>query len=65
MVQLSEGARRARNAYSRQWHARNRDKKREAQARYWERKAQEWGLVDELGDVEAMARALQEDKKGE
>ena len=38
---MTEQAREARRAYKREWNARNRDKVREAQARYWERKAQQ------------------------
>ena len=36
---MTEAAKEARRAYKRQWNARNRDKVKEAQARYWERKA--------------------------
>lgn len=36
---MTEAAKEARREYKRQWNARNKDKVREAQARYWERKA--------------------------
>lgn len=38
---MTEAAREARREYKRQWNQRNKDKVREAQARYWERKAQQ------------------------
>lgn len=38
---LSEAARQARNAASRAWRAKNKDRVREYNRRYWERKAQE------------------------
>ena len=39
MLELSEKAKELRRSYKREWNARNRDKIRAAQARYWERKA--------------------------
>ena len=36
---MTEQAKAARREYKRQWNQRNRDKVRQAQARYWERKA--------------------------
>jgi len=36
---MTEEAREARNAYKRQWNAKNPDKRREYMQRYWERKA--------------------------
>lgn len=41
MMELSEKALEARRAYKRKWNKENPDKVRAAQARYWERKAQE------------------------
>lgn len=38
---MSEAARRARNAYKRQWAKENPDKVKAANARYWEKKALE------------------------
>ncbi len=40
MVQISEQAKAARAAYLREWRAKNREKVRETNRRYWERKAQ-------------------------
>jgi len=40
MNQLNEQARKIRAEYYRQWRAKNRDKVREANQRYWERKAE-------------------------
>ncbi len=36
---MTEQAKAARRAYKREWNQRNKDKVKEAQARYWERKA--------------------------
>ena len=36
---MTEAAKEARRAYKREWNKRNRDKVRESQRRYWERKA--------------------------
>lgn len=36
---MTDAAREARRNYKREWNRRNKDKVREAQARYWERKA--------------------------
>lgn len=41
MAGLSDEAREARNAYRREWYAKNKDKAREQQERYWTRKAAE------------------------
>lgn len=41
MVEMNDAAKEARRAYYRRWAAANPDKRRAAQARYWERKAQE------------------------
>jgi len=38
---MNEQAKKARREYQRQWRAKNRDKVREANRRYWERKAEE------------------------
>lgn len=37
--QMSEAARQARNAYAKAWRAKNKDKVKEQNRRYWERKA--------------------------
>lgn len=37
---MTEQAKAARRAYKREWNQRNKDKVKEAQARYWEKKAQ-------------------------
>ena len=37
---MSQAAREAMNAYKREWNRQNPEKRRAAQARYWERKAQ-------------------------
>ena len=39
--QLSEEARKARNAYYREWRKKNPEKARQAQERYWKKKAKE------------------------
>ena len=41
MAEMTEAAREARNAYNRAYYARNREKVKEAKARYWARKAAE------------------------
>ena len=41
MAGLTEAAREARRAYKRAWNAKNRDKVKAAQERYWERKARQ------------------------
>lgn len=38
---MTEAAKEARRAYQREWAKKNRDKRREAQARYWAKKAGE------------------------
>lgn len=38
---MDEKAKEARRAYKREWNRRNPDKVKAAQARYWERKAQQ------------------------
>lgn len=38
---MEQQAREARNAYMRAWRAKNKDKTKEAQKRYWEKKANE------------------------
>ena len=40
-MSMSEAAREARRAYKREWNRRNPDKVKEAQERYWNRKAQQ------------------------
>ncbi len=37
---MTEQAKQARREYKRQWNRRNKDKVQQAQARYWEKKAQ-------------------------
>ena len=39
MVEMSNAAREAQREYRRAWYKNNRDKQREYNARYWERKA--------------------------
>lgn len=41
MNELSEQAKAARKAYYKEWRAKNRDKVREKNRRYWEKKAKE------------------------
>ena len=38
---MNEAAKAARREYKREWNRKNRDKVKAAQARYWEKKAQE------------------------
>ena len=38
---VSEAAREAKNAYAREWRARNKDRVREYNASYWQRKAEQ------------------------
>lgn len=38
---MTEAAKQARRAYKREWNRRNKDKVQQAQARYWERRAQQ------------------------
>ena len=39
MTKTADEARKARNAYYREWRKKNRDKVRETQLRYWKKKA--------------------------
>lgn len=41
MAEMTEAARAARNAYRRDWYSRNRDRQKEYNAKYWEKKAAE------------------------
>ena len=41
MAEMTEAAREARRAYKRAWNAKNRDKVKASQERYWERKAKQ------------------------
>ena len=41
MAEMTEAAREARRAYKRAWNAKNRDKVKASQERYWERKARQ------------------------
>lgn len=41
MTEYSEAAKAERRAYKREWNARNREKNKEYQHKYWERRAQE------------------------
>lgn len=49
---MTEQAKEARRAYKREWNRRNADKVKEAQARYWERKAQEAAQAQREGQTE-------------
>lgn len=40
-MELTEKAKELRRAYKREWSRKNRDKERQYQARYWEKKARE------------------------
>jgi hypothetical protein len=46
MNNMSKDAKDARNEYMRKWRARNKDKVREYNQRYWERKAQEMAVAE-------------------
>ena len=50
---MNEAAKEARRKYVREWQRRNRDKVMAAQARYWERKAQELELRSGEGEAPA------------
>lgn len=41
MAEMSNAAREAQREYRRAWYSRNKDKQREYNARYWEKKAQQ------------------------
>ena len=41
MAEMTEAAKEARRAYKREWNAKNRDKVKASQERYWERKARQ------------------------
>ena len=45
-IELTEAAREAKRIYMREWRERNRERKAEQEARYWQRKAFEMGLAD-------------------
>jgi len=52
---MEDTAREARNKYKREWYAKNKDKQREYERRYWQRKAQFDGKkTEENGKVEEM-----------
>lgn len=53
-TEMSEAARRARNAYAREWNRKNPEKVKAARARHWEKVAQQ---------MEARADGSQDDKK--
>ena len=40
VMQVEDAAREARNKYKRDWYAKNKDKQREYERRYWARKAE-------------------------
>lgn len=40
-MQMTDEAKEARNAYMREWCRRNKEKRKESQKRYWEKKARE------------------------
>lgn len=46
---MNDKAKEARRAYKREWNRRNRDKVKQAQARYWERKAAQQAAADQEG----------------
>ena len=46
---MDERAKELRRAYKREWNRRNRDKVKQAQARYWERKAAGAAMTDDNG----------------
>jgi hypothetical protein len=52
MAELTEAAKEARRAYWREWNKKNKDKRAEANRRYWERKAEklraESGALNEI-----------------
>lgn len=50
---MTEAAKEARRAYKREWNRRHPDKVKEAQARYWERKAAQAQQTDEPAQQEA------------
>lgn len=47
---MTEAAKEARRAYKREWNKKNRDKVRESQRRYWERKAAAQDQEDAPGE---------------
>ena len=49
---MTDAAKEARKAYKREWAKRNRDKTREYNKRYWEKKAAEAAEAKETGAVE-------------
>lgn len=49
---MNEAAAEARRAYKREWNRKNRDKVKAAQARYWEKKAQEAAAAAEISTDE-------------
>lgn len=40
MAEMTDAAREARNAYRREWYKKNKDKVKQQQANYWQRKAE-------------------------
>ena len=46
-TEMTEAAREARRQYMREWNKRNRERKKEQEARYWQRVAYDMGLTDE------------------
>lgn len=44
-IELSEAAKAARRAYHKEWRAKNKDKVKERNRRYWEKKALEMGFA--------------------
>lgn len=56
---MNEAAQEARRAYKREWQRKNRDKVKEYQNRYWERKAQEAAAADNSDPAEPAQEATQ------
>lgn len=52
MAEMTEAAREARNAYRRKWYSRNRDKQREYNKTYWEKKAAAQAAQEEKTETE-------------
>ena len=53
MAEMTEAAREARNAYRRKWYSRNRDKQREYNKTYWEKKAAAQATQEEKTETES------------
>lgn len=53
MAEMTEAARAARNAYRRAWYSRNRDKQKEYNKAYWEKKAATQAAQEEKKETES------------